>query len=114
MPMPARSLFDLLFPWFIFVMLSRFWFRNILSVVSIIEVWLRSCCCVFLQDGPKPPAASDSLPSFGGTESLVSLERQRIEELLRSRGMPRGSYPPFSVAAKGRKVDISTVPSSLL
>lgn len=78
-----------------------------------IEVRLCSFCCVFLQDGPKPLAASDSVPSFGGTESLVSQERQRIEELLRSRGMPRGSYPPFSVAAKGQKVDTSTVPLSL-
>nr|XP_029121938.1 ATPase family AAA domain-containing protein 1-A isoform X3 [Elaeis guineensis] len=56
------------------------------------------------EDGPKPLAASDSLPSFGGTESLVDQERQRIEEMLRSMGMPRGSYPPFSVAAKGQKV----------
>ncbi|KAG1364027.1 putative ATPase family AAA domain-containing protein 1-B [Cocos nucifera] len=56
------------------------------------------------EDGPKPLAASDSLPSFGGTESLVNHERQRIEEMLRIRGMPRGSYPPFSVAAKGQKV----------
>lgn len=101
---------------FLFILLtsSCFWFRDILSTVSRIEVWLCSCCCVFLQDGPKPLAASDSLPSFGGTESLVNQERQRIEELLRTRGVPRGSYPPFSVAAKGQKVDTNTVLWSLL
>jgi len=31
-------------------------------------------------------------------------ERQRIEELMRSRGIRYGSYPPFSVAVKGQKV----------
>ena len=31
-------------------------------------------------------------------------ERQRIEELMRSRGIRYGSYPSFSVAVKGQKV----------
>ncbi|ESW19675.1 hypothetical protein PHAVU_006G145500 [Phaseolus vulgaris] len=33
-------------------------------------------------------------------------ERQRIEELMRSRGIRYGSYPSFSVAVKGQKVSI--------
>lgn len=37
-------------------------------------------------------------------EDLVTQERKKIEDLLRSRGMQRSSYPPFSVAVKGQKV----------
>ncbi|PKA50607.1 26S protease regulatory subunit 6B like [Apostasia shenzhenica] len=39
-----------------------------------------------------------------GMEKLAPLERQRLEELLNSRGMQRGSYPPFTVDVKGPKV----------
>ncbi|PKA49905.1 hypothetical protein AXF42_Ash019221 [Apostasia shenzhenica] len=39
-----------------------------------------------------------------GMEKLAALERQRLEELLNSRGMQRGSYPPFTVDVRGPKV----------
>lgn len=39
-----------------------------------------------------------------GMSGIVSHERQRLEELLRNRGMQPGSYPPFTVAAKGQQV----------
>lgn len=42
--------------------------------------------------------------SSRGWEDLVGEERKRIEELLKSKGMPRGSYPPYSVSVKGSKV----------
>lgn len=37
-------------------------------------------------------------------QAIAVKERQRIEELLRSRGIRHGSYPRFSVAVKGQKV----------
>lgn len=42
--------------------------------------------------------------SSGGWEDLMGEERERIEELLKSKGMQRGSYPPYSVSVKGPKV----------
>ncbi|KAF3329113.1 meiotic spindle formation protein mei-1 isoform X1 [Carex littledalei] len=44
--------------------------------------------------------------SSGVWEGLVGEERKRIEELLKSKGMPRGSYPPYSVSVKGPKVTV--------
>ncbi|XP_078174782.1 P-loop containing nucleoside triphosphate hydrolases superfamily protein isoform X2 [Carex rostrata] len=44
--------------------------------------------------------------SSGGWEDLVGEERKRIEELLKSKGMQRGSYPPYSVSVKGPKVTV--------
>lgn len=55
---------------------------------------------------PKPGSTSESDASFGGVENLVIQERRRLEELLRSRGMQRGSYPHLTVAGKGQKVSI--------
>uniref|UniRef100_A0A0D9VKU2 AAA+ ATPase domain-containing protein n=1 Tax=Leersia perrieri TaxID=77586 RepID=A0A0D9VKU2_9ORYZ len=46
-------------------------------------------------------------------EDLAQKERKRIMELIQSRGMPRGSYPQFSVAVKGQKVVVKfNVPST--
>lgn len=54
-----------------------------------------------------PPAAPDSSEASGvDLEELVSAERKRIEELISSRGMQRGTYPPFTVAVKGQKVTV--------
>ncbi|KAJ1428978.1 P-loop containing nucleoside triphosphate hydrolase, partial [Sesbania bispinosa] len=39
-------------------------------------------------------------------QEMAKKERQRIEDLLRSRGVPHGSYPRFTVAVKGQKVSI--------
>lgn len=84
------------------------WFSSLFPAAFLVGAFgigsLERCFADASEEGPKPLPAPDSLPSFGGTESLVGQERQRIEELIRSRGMPRGSYPPFSVAAKGQKV----------
>ncbi|XP_020090144.1 spastin isoform X1 [Ananas comosus] len=52
------------------------------------------------EEGYTPHSAP---PPVSG-EDLVTQERKKIEDLLRSRGMQRGSYPPFSVAVKGQKV----------
>ncbi|PKU85345.1 hypothetical protein MA16_Dca003084 [Dendrobium catenatum] len=43
---------------------------------------------------------------FLETEKLAAGERQRLEELLKSKGMQRGSYPPFSVDVRGPKVAV--------
>ncbi|KAH0435519.1 hypothetical protein IEQ34_026600 [Dendrobium chrysotoxum] len=40
------------------------------------------------------------------TEKLAAGERQRLEELLKSRGMQWGSYPPFTVDVRGPKVAV--------
>lgn len=37
-------------------------------------------------------------------QEFAKKERQRIDELLRSKEIPHGSYPRFSVAVKGQKV----------
>ncbi|KAK1273878.1 hypothetical protein QJS04_geneDACA018988 [Acorus gramineus] len=40
-------------------------------------------------------------------EKLINHERQRLEELLRAKGMQRGFYPFFTVSLKGQQVPIS-------
>ncbi|CAN6479153.1 unnamed protein product [Victoria cruziana] len=58
-------------------------------------------------------ATSNSLPADSGIEKIVRQERERLEEILRGKGMQRGSYPSFIVAAKGPQVSIKfRVPSS--
>lgn len=49
-------------------------------------------------------ATSNSLPADSGIEKIVRQERERLEEILRGKGMQRGSYPSFIVAAKGPQV----------
>ncbi|TKY72199.1 nucleoside-triphosphatase protein [Spatholobus suberectus] len=39
-------------------------------------------------------------------QEIAKKERERIEELLRSRGIRYGSYPRFTVAVKGQKISI--------
>ncbi|KAG6695416.1 hypothetical protein I3842_09G096000 [Carya illinoinensis] len=51
----------------------------------------------------KPPLPSESPPSYEVLEETAKKERRRIEELLRSKGMQRGSYPRFTVAVNGQK-----------
>jgi hypothetical protein len=58
----------------------------------------------FLQAAGKPPLPSESSPKYADLEETAKKERQRIEELLRSKGMTRGSYPRFTVGVKGQKV----------
>uniref|UniRef100_A0A0E0K0W0 AAA+ ATPase domain-containing protein n=1 Tax=Oryza punctata TaxID=4537 RepID=A0A0E0K0W0_ORYPU len=58
-----------------------------------------------------PDAAVSSDVAAG--EDLAHKERERILELIQSRGMPHGSYPQFDVAMKGQKVVVKfNVPST--
>ncbi|KAJ6401994.1 hypothetical protein OIU84_014132 [Salix udensis] len=55
----------------------------------------------------EPPLPSESSPSsYGDLEEIAKKERQRIEELLKSKGIKYGSYPRFTIAVKGQKVTI--------
>jgi hypothetical protein len=48
---------------------------------------------------------SESSPSsYGDLEEIAKKERQRIEELLKSKGIKYGSFPRFTIAVKGQKV----------
>uniref|UniRef100_A0A5B7BWY3 AAA+ ATPase domain-containing protein n=1 Tax=Davidia involucrata TaxID=16924 RepID=A0A5B7BWY3_DAVIN len=54
----------------------------------------------------KTPLPSESPSSHVDLEETAKKERQRLEELLKSKGMQYGSYPRFTVAVKGQKVTI--------
>ncbi|KAJ4842748.1 hypothetical protein Tsubulata_013369 [Turnera subulata] len=56
----------------------------------------------------KPPTPPSEAPpsTFPNLEEIAKKERQRIEELLKSKGLRYGSYPRFTVAVKGQKVTI--------
>ncbi|XP_011046997.1 PREDICTED: 26S protease regulatory subunit 7 homolog isoform X1 [Populus euphratica] len=59
------------------------------------------------ENASKPPSPSESSPSsYGDLEEIAKKERQRIEELLKSKGIKYGSYPRFTIAVKGQKVTI--------
>lgn len=59
------------------------------------------------ENASKPPLPSESSPSsYGDLEEIAKKERQRIEELLKSKGIKYGSYPRFTIAVKGQKVTI--------
>ncbi|KAK1297513.1 hypothetical protein QJS10_CPB15g01710 [Acorus calamus] len=49
---------------------------------------------------------AESSSNIGGMEKLINHERQRLEELLRAKGMQRGFYPFFTVSLKGQQVSI--------
>ncbi|XP_058095225.1 uncharacterized protein LOC131240775 isoform X2 [Magnolia sinica] len=55
---------------------------------------------------PQSQSASELPSNYGGIDKFGSQERKQLEELLRNRGMQRGSYPSFSVAVKGQQVTI--------
>ncbi|XP_007026191.2 PREDICTED: katanin p60 ATPase-containing subunit A1 isoform X1 [Theobroma cacao] len=54
----------------------------------------------------KPPLPSETPASHVNLEETAKKERQRIEQLLKDKGMKSGSYPRFTVAIKGQKVTI--------
>ncbi|XP_022720658.1 uncharacterized protein LOC111278295 isoform X2 [Durio zibethinus] len=54
----------------------------------------------------KPPLPSEPPANHVNLEETAKKERQRIEELLKDKGMKNGSYPRFTVAVKGQKVII--------
>ncbi|KAL4628278.1 hypothetical protein ACB092_05G225600 [Castanea dentata] len=58
------------------------------------------------QAAANPPLPSQSSPGYADLEETAKKERQRIEELLRSKGMRQGFCPRFTVAIKGKKVTI--------
>ncbi|XP_068657276.1 uncharacterized protein [Aristolochia californica] len=51
-------------------------------------------------------AALGSPSNYSGMEKIVSQERQRLEELLRRKGMAHGSFPSYIVAVKGHQISI--------
>ncbi|GJR33407.1 katanin p60 ATPase-containing subunit A1 isoform X1 [Tanacetum coccineum] len=58
-------------------------------------------------DAPEAEAKPPEVPSTHvDMEAIAKKERMRLEELLKSKGMPHGSYPRFTVAVKGQKVTI--------
>ncbi|KAL6990724.1 hypothetical protein U1Q18_008843, partial [Sarracenia purpurea var. burkii] len=59
-------------------------------------------------DEPRPetPLPSESPSSHADLEETARKERQRLEELLKGKGMQYGSYPRFTVAVKGQKITI--------
>ncbi|OVA20008.1 AAA+ ATPase domain [Macleaya cordata] len=54
----------------------------------------------------RTPSPESPPSSYDNAEKMVRQERLRLEELLRSKGILRGSYPPFTVAVKGQKVTV--------
>ncbi|XP_031394115.1 katanin p60 ATPase-containing subunit A-like 1 [Punica granatum] len=50
------------------------------------------------------PLPAESPSSGENIEEIARKERERIEELLKSKGIQRGSYPRFGIAVKGQKV----------
>ncbi|GFZ03251.1 P-loop containing nucleoside triphosphate hydrolases superfamily protein [Actinidia rufa] len=61
---------------------------------------------------PISPLPSES-PSHVDLEDTARKERQRLEALLKGKGMQYGSYPRFTVAVKGQKITIKFhVPST--
>ncbi|RVW45943.1 hypothetical protein CK203_068523 [Vitis vinifera] len=52
------------------------------------------------------PSPSESPPSYTNLEENARKLRDRLEELIRTKGMKYGSYPRFTVALKGQKVTI--------
>ncbi|KAL6200921.1 hypothetical protein ACLB2K_024636 [Fragaria x ananassa] len=52
-------------------------------------------------------------PVSDNVEDIAKKQRQDIEDLLKSKGMQRGTYPDFTVSVKGQKVTIKfQIPSS--
>uniref|UniRef100_A0A7C9AFD6 Uncharacterized protein n=1 Tax=Opuntia streptacantha TaxID=393608 RepID=A0A7C9AFD6_OPUST len=51
------------------------------------------------------PLPSESHTSYEDLEETAKKERRRLEDLLKSKGMQYGSYPKFTVAVKGQKVN---------
>ncbi|GJW88603.1 ribonuclease H-like domain-containing protein [Tanacetum coccineum] len=79
--------------------------------------------CVACQKGKQHKASSEAeakspLPpeapaTHVDMEAIAKKERTRLEELLKSKGMPHGFYPRFTVAVKGQKVTIKfQIPST--
>ena len=58
----------------------------------------------FLQANASTNLPPESPPNYVDLEETARKERLRLEELLKRKGMPFGSYPRFTVAVKGQKV----------
>ncbi|KAI3989316.1 hypothetical protein MKX01_026899 [Papaver californicum] len=52
------------------------------------------------------PSTETPPSDFENLEKIVRQERLRLEDLVKSKGLLRGSYPPFSVAVKGQKATV--------
>ncbi|GLU15586.1 hypothetical protein SLE2022_320630 [Rubroshorea leprosula] len=55
---------------------------------------------------PSLPPPAETPSGYMDLEETAKKERQRIEELIKTKGMQNGSYPRFTVAVKGQKVTI--------
>lgn len=61
----------------------------------------------------KTSSSADSPSGYEDVEQIARNEKQRLEELLKSKGMRYGSYPRFTVAIKGQKVTVKfQIPST--
>ncbi|CAA7406987.1 unnamed protein product [Spirodela intermedia] len=52
------------------------------------------------------PIASSPTSDSDEMDRLVRMERQRLEELLKTSEMQRGTYPAFAVSARGQKITV--------
>ncbi|KAK9151581.1 hypothetical protein Syun_009890 [Stephania yunnanensis] len=52
------------------------------------------------------PCPNSPLSEYVDMEKIVRQERYKLEDLLKSKGMQYGSYPPFTVGVKGQKIRI--------
>lgn len=50
------------------------------------------------------PSGSPPTPNHGVLEELAMKEKNRLGELIKTKGMLIGSYPRYTVAVKGQKV----------
>ncbi|CAM8998501.1 unnamed protein product [Rhodiola kirilowii] len=57
-------------------------------------------------EGTAQPSLPSTEPNQVDLEAVARTERQRLEDLLKSKGLQYGSYPRFTVAVKGQKVTI--------
>ncbi|XP_010252532.1 PREDICTED: katanin p60 ATPase-containing subunit A1 [Nelumbo nucifera] len=86
-------------------------FHGFLSIlpavlVGILGVGLQETHADANQVDSKAPSSSQAPSTYADSEKFIKQERSRLEELLRSKGMHYGSYPPFTVAVKGEKVTV--------
>lgn len=65
---------------------------------------VKAAMALFFMQPTARPTPSESPASYVDLEEIAKKERQRIEELLKAKGIRYGSYPRFTLAIKGQKV----------
>ncbi|PPD96404.1 hypothetical protein GOBAR_DD06567 [Gossypium barbadense] len=76
-----------------------------LDVTRLLKLWLHVDEGINIVSS-KPPLPSEPPTSHVNLEETAKKERQRIEQMLKDKGIRHGSYPRFTVAVKGQKVTI--------